>query len=134
MSVTEALSALALKLAAVAPVRTGRGALETTSAALPVITVWSRSDALAAEQDYDYPTYARSAVIEYKASAGDDYQPALDAALVAIRAALEPDADGRWLGGSALMLRQEGATFSHPVDGGDAAVIQISITLDYAGA
>lgn len=130
--ITSAMTALATALGAVATVRTGRSALETTSATLPVITIVSISDGRATEQDYDAWTYTRRAVIEYKVAATANYQTALDTALQAIRAVLVPAVDGTWLGGYAFALRDAGVTFLHPEPNGSDAALQVSIEIDYS--
>jgi hypothetical protein len=130
--ITSALAALATALGAVATVRTGRAALETTSATLPVITLVSLNDGRASDQDYDTWTYTRRAVIEYKVAAAAAYPATLDAALQAIRALLVPAATGAWLGGHARDLRDTGVTFLHPEPHGTDAALQISIEIDYS--
>ena len=130
--ITSALAALATALGAVATVRVGRAALETTSATLPVITLVSLNDGRAGEQDYDTWTYTRRAVIEYKVAAATTYPATLDAALKAIRALLGPAATGAWLGGHARDLRETGVTFLHPEPHGTDAALQISIEIDYS--
>ena len=131
-NITLAIAALATALGAVATVRTGRAALETTSATLPVITLVSLSDGRATDQDYDAWTYTRRAVIEYKVAATATYPTTLDTALQAIRAVLVPAIDGTWLGGYALALRDAGVTFLHPEPNGTDAALQISIEIDYS--
>lgn len=130
---TLALADLATKLAAVATVRTGRAALETTSAELPVIVVRSLDDAPAADQVYDDATYTRRVGIEYlcDVSAVAAYHDTLDAALQALRNVIVPDINGAWLGGYARMLRPAGATFIHPADNGGVAVLQMTLEFDY---
>lgn len=131
MSITAALSALATKLAAVAPVRTGRAALETTSATLPVLTLLSQTDLPAVEQMYGAPAYTRRLIAEYKCTADDQYPAQWNVALTALRAALAPDADGQWLGGHALDLRASSASFFHPADNGTDCYLQLGIEIDY---
>jgi len=131
--ITSAMTALATALGAVATVRTGRTALETTSAPLPVITIASLTDARAAEQNYDAWTYTRSAVIEYKLAAAATYPAAMDAALKAIRAVLvQSSTTGQWLGGHALAVRETAVTFLHPEPNGTDAAVQVSIDIDYS--
>lgn len=131
---TLAIRNLATKLAAAAPVRTGRAALETTSADLPVITLRSLSDAPATDQIYDDASHTRRIGIEYicNVSSIAAYHETLDDALLAIRAVMIPDAiTGAWLGGYALMVRYTGAQFIHPADNGGDAVVQITLEFDY---
>jgi hypothetical protein len=131
-AVTSAMTALATTLGTVATVRTGRPALETTSATLPIITLVSISDGRASEQDYDTWTNTRRAVIEYKVAATATYPTTLDTALKAIRALLVPASTGLWLGGHARDLRETGVNFLHPEPNGTDAALQISIELDYS--
>jgi hypothetical protein len=126
------MAALATALGTVATVRTGRAALETTSATLPIITLVSLSDARASEQDYDTWTYTRRAAIEYKLAAAAAYPATMDTALKAIRALLVPAATGLWLGGHARDVREAGVTFYHPEPHGTDAALQISIDIDYS--
>jgi len=126
------MAALATALGAVATVRIGRAALETTSAALPVITLASVGDGRASEQDYDTWTYTRRAIIEYKLAAAATYPATMDTALQAIRALLVPAATGLWLGGHARDLRETAANFFHPEPNGTDAALQISIEIDYS--
>ena len=131
-AITAAMTALATALGAVATVRTGRAALETTSATLPVITLVSLNDGRAGDQDYDTWTYTRRAVIEYKVAAATTYPATMDTALKAIRALLVPAATGAWLGGHARDVRETGVTFYHPEPHGTDAALQISIDIDYS--
>jgi len=131
-AITSAMAALATALGAVATVRVGRAALETTSATLPIITLVSLSDARASDQDYDTWTYTRRAAIEYKLAATATYPATMDTALKAIRALLVPAATGLWLGGHARDLRETGVTFYHPEPHGTDAALQISIDIDYS--
>ena len=131
-AITSALAELATLLTPVAPVLTGRAALETTSPALPAITLISLGDGRASEQDYDTWAYTRRAVIEYKLAATATYPARMDAALQAIRALLVPDNSGLWLGGHARDLRETGVNFLHPEPNGPDAALQITIDLDYS--
>ena len=131
-AITSALAELATALTPIAPVLTGRAALETTSPALPAITLISLTDGRAGEQDYDTWAYTRRAVIEYKLAATATYPARMDAALQAIRALLVPAATGAWLGGHARDLRETGVTFLHPEPHGTDAALQISIEIDYS--
>lgn len=128
-----AMAALATALTAVAPVRTGRAALETTSATLPVITLWSTSDEPAAEQGYGAATqYTRTVVIEAKVFPTAAYHDALDTVLTGIRRALKPDLlNPDLLGGYATALRQTGARFFAPADNGAVALLQLTLEIDY---
>jgi hypothetical protein len=131
--ITSALQALATLLKPIAPVRTGRAALETTSADLPVITLTSLSDTRSSEQTYDAGwSYTRRAIIEYRLTALDDYPDAMDSAAQAIRAALVPDAVGQWLDNHADSLRETAVTFLHPEPHGTDAALQIIIDIDYS--
>jgi len=131
-AITSAIAALATALGAVATVRTGRAALETTSATLPVITLVSLNDGRAGDQDYDTWTYTRRAMIEYKIAATATYPTTLDTALKAIRALLVPASTGLWLGGHARDLRETAVSFFHPEPNGTDAALQISIEIDYS--
>lgn len=124
---------LAALLTAIAPVRTGRAALETTSATLPVITLWNTGETQATDQGYGAPAYTRSLTLEYKATASAAYDDALDTVLRAIRLALKPP-----LGGSplthALALRETSVRFFAPdlsQGGSEIAVLQITFEIDY---
>lgn len=130
---TLALADLAAKLATVAPVRTGRAALETTSATLPVITLWSTDDRPADDQGYGYAMqYTRSVTMECKLTATTAYHDALDTVLTAIRQALRADLHGGSpLSGYATVLRQNAARFFAPADGSEIAVVQVTLDFDY---
>lgn len=130
---TLALADLATKLAAVAPVLTGRAALETTSATLPVITVWSTDDRPADDQGYGYAVqFTRSVTLECKQTATATYHDALDTVLTAVRRALRDDiTSGAPLSGYATALRQNAARFFAPADGSDIAVVQVTLEFDY---
>lgn len=134
MSITTAISTLATRLGAVATTRIGRDALETTSATLPIITIWSTGDALATAQDYyDYPVRTRTIAIEYKLDGEpDDYHEDLDAALAALLAVIAPDAEGTWLAGAALELRASAVRWFHPGNGSNLAAVQFTVDIDYA--
>lgn len=131
---TLALEDLATQLATVAPVRTGRAALETTSAALPIITIWSTDDRPMEEPDYGYPLeFTRTATIECKIAATATYHAALDTTLTAIRQVLRTEIlSGAPLGGYATALRQTGARFFAPAEGSEIAVLQVAIEFDWA--
>ncbi len=130
---TLALADLAAKLAVVAPVRAGRAALETTSADLPVITIWSTEDRHADDQGYGYAMqFTRAVTIESKQSATATYHDALDTVLTAIRRALREDMmSGSPLSGYATALRQNAARFFAPADGSEIAVVQVTLEFDY---
>lgn len=121
---------LAALLTPIAPVRTGRAALETTSADLPVIVLWSTDDRPAAEQGYAATQHTRPVTVECKITATDDYDDELDNALRAIRQALKPPIGGAVLP-SATAVRETGARFFHPADGSEIAVLQITLEIDY---
>ena len=130
---TLALADLAAKLAVVAPVRAGRAALETTSADLPVITIWSTEDRPMEDPDYGYPVeFTRAATIECKIAATATYHIALDTKLTEIRQVLRTEIlSGAPLGGYATAIRQNGARFFAPAEGSEIAVLQVVIELDW---
>ncbi|HOX59647.1 MAG TPA: hypothetical protein PLC99_22425 [Verrucomicrobiota bacterium] len=125
---------LVVRLTPIAPVRTGRAALETTSATLPVIVLWSTGDQPSPDQGYAAPLYTRQLSLEYKTTASAAYDDDLDAALSAIRAALKP-ALGASLLPHAIALRETSARFFAPdiSDTGASriAVLQITFEIDY---
>lgn len=128
-----AIAALADALTAVAPVRIGRAALETTSAALPVITLWSTDDSPAADSSgYGPLLYTRTLVVEAKVAATESYHSDLDDALTGIRRALQTSPGNPFpLSGYAKALRQTGVRFFAPADNGDIAVLQLTLEIDY---
>lgn len=131
---TLAIRSLVTKLATVGTVRTGRSALETTSADLPIITLRSLGDAPATEQVYDDASHTRRVGIEYLIDVGAvaAFHEVMDDALLAIRAVIIPDiSTGAWLGGYALMVRHTGVQFIYPADNGGVAVLQITLEFDY---
>jgi len=130
---TLALADLATSLTAVAPVLTGRAALETTSADLPVITIWSTDDRPAEDQGYGYALqFTRAVTIECKLAATSAYHDALDTILTAVRRALREDLmSGSPLSGYATALRQNAARFFAPADGSEIAVVQVTLEFDY---
>jgi hypothetical protein len=130
---TLAMADLAAKLAAVAPVRMGRAALETTSAGLPVITIWSTPDRPSDDQGYGRNRqYTRAVTIEMKVAATDTYDAVLDNALSAIRQSLTTELrDGSPLSGYATAIREGTATFFAPGDNGETAAIQVTLEFDY---
>lgn len=126
-----AIADLATKLSAVAPVRTGLTATETTSATLPVITVFSTNDAPVNGVQGRGHEYTRTLVIEYKAAASS-FGDGLDTALNLIRKALRLDlATSISLGGYANQLRQTGARFFITENNSDTAIIQVTLEFDY---
>jgi hypothetical protein len=132
VSISTALATFSTRLSVSYTTRTGRAAIETTSATLPVATIFSTADRLAAEQDYDYPSRTRSVVVELKLDATETtYPAALETGLAAILALVAPDSDGDWLDGAALFMRETGAQFFHPDAGSNIAAIQVSIEIDY---
>lgn len=124
---------LAALLTPIAPVRTGRAALETTSATLPAITLWSTGDQPAADQGYAAPAYTRTTVLEYKAAATATYDADLDAALRRVRQALKPTIGSPPLN-HALAIRETAVRFFAPdptQPAGDTAVMQVTFEIDY---
>lgn len=121
-------------LTQVAPVRTGLAALETTSAALPVITLWSTGEPQPVERSGFASTHTRSMTLEYKTDATADYEAGLNSALRAIRVALEPPLGEPPLH-SAINLRETGVRFFHPAiteqGASRIAVLQMTLELDY---
>ena len=120
-------------LTPIASVRTGRAALETTSATLPVITLWSTSDVPATDQGYAAPAYTRTVLLEYKAAASATYDADLDAVLRRIRLAIKPPIGGPPLD-HALAIRETAVRFFAPdltQNSGDIAVMQITLEIDY---
>lgn len=132
MSAKAAIAALKAQLATVYTTRTGRAALETTSATLPVITVYSTGDSRAADQDYSDLTFTRRLTIEVKIAATATYDSVLDDALAAIRAVIDQDAlTGAWWGGNALRVQETNAAFFAPAPNSNEAVLQINLEFDY---
>jgi hypothetical protein len=132
MSAKDAIAALKAQLATVYTTRTGRTALETTSATLPVITLYSTGDTSAADQDYSDLTFTRRLTIEAKIAATATYDSTLDDALAAIRAVINPDAlTGEWWGGNALRVQETNAAFFAPAPNSNEAVLQINLEFDY---
>lgn len=126
-----AMADLATKLGSVATVRVGLAATETTSAALPVITIWSTNDAPVDGNQGRGHEYTRTLVIEYKAVASN-FGDGLDAALTAIRNAIKTElASSVSLSGYANQLRQTGARFFAPADNSDIAIVQVTLEFDY---
>ena len=132
MSAKAAIAALKAQLATVYTTRTGRAALETTSATLPVITIYSTVDARAVDQDYSDLTFTRRLTIEVKIAATSTYDDTLDDALAAIRAVIQPDTlTGAWWGGNALRVEETNAAFFAPAPNSNEAVLQINLEFDY---
>ena len=126
-----AITDLAKKLATVATVRVGLAATETTSAALPVITIWSTNDAPVDANQGRGHEYTRTVVLEYKA-ADEKFGDGLDTALTAIRNALKTElVSSISLSGYANQLRQTGARFFAPADNSDTAIVQVTLEFDY---
>lgn len=120
-------------LSPIAPVRTGLAALETSSAALPVIVLWSTGDAPAQDQSYVVPAYTRSMSLEYKATASPVYDDDLDAVLRSIRLALKPPLGESTLT-HALNIRETSVRFFAPdlsKGGSTIAVLQMTFEIDY---
>jgi len=132
MSAKAAIAALKVQLATVYTTRTGRAALETTTATLPVITIYSTGDARAADQDYSDLTFTRRLTVETKIAATSTYDDTLDDALAAIRAVIQPDTlTGEWWGGNALRVEETSAAFFAPAPNSNEAVLQITLEFDY---
>jgi hypothetical protein len=132
MSAKAAIAALKVQLATVYTTRTGRAALETTTATLPVITIYSTGDARAADQDYSDLTFTRRLTVEVKVAATSSYDDTLDDALAAIRAVIQQDAlTGVWWGGNALRVEETSAAFFAPAPNSNEAVLQITLEFDY---
>lgn len=128
---TLAIADLASKLASVATVRVGLAATETTSATLPVITIWSTNDAPIDVNQGRGHEYTRTVVLEYKAVA-DKFGDGLDNALTAIRNAIKTElVSSVSLSGYANQLRQTSARFFAPADNGDTAIVQVTLEFDY---
>ncbi len=132
MSAKAAIAALKVQLATVYTTLTGRPALETTSATLPVITVYSTGDSRAADQDYSDLTFTRRLTIEVKIAATATYDSVLDDALAAIRAVIDQDAlTGAWWGGNSLRVQETNAAFFAPAPNSNEAFLQINLEFDY---
>ena len=129
---TLALTELAAILTPIAPVKTGRAALETTSDDLPVIALWWTADRVADDQGYGRRRqYTRAVTIELKVSATADYDVQLDNLLQAVRSVLAAQEVGALLGGYATAIRELPCTPYAPAPNGDTAVLQIPIEFDY---
>lgn len=131
--ITLARAELVALLTPIAPVRTGRAALETTSATLPVIVLWSTDESRAEDQGYGAIAYTRSLTLEYKVTASAAYDDDLDAVLRNVRLVLKPP-----MGGSpiqhAVAVRETSARFFAPdfsQGGSEIAVLQMTFEIDY---
>ncbi len=132
MSAKAALAALKAQLTTIYPTQTGRAALETTSATLPVLTLYSTGDGFASEQDYSDQTFTRRVTLELKVAATALYDETLDDALAALRAVIQPDAvTGAWWGGQALRVQETSAAFFAPAPNSNEAVLQMTLEFDY---
>jgi hypothetical protein len=120
-------------LTPIAPVRTGQAALETTSAALPVWTLWSTGDQLAEDQGFAVPHYRRRLTAEYKMAATATYDDDLDDVLHTMRRALCPSV-GEPVLPHATALQEIAVRFYAPdltVQGGTIAILQVDFELGY---
>lgn len=135
MSAKLAIAALKTRLATIQTTLTGRAALETTSAKLPVITLYSTGDSRASLQEYDDLVFTRTLMIELKIAASPIYDEQLDDGLLSIRSVIKQDVNGDWLGGNALRVQETNASFFPPALNSADCVLQVSIEFDYyAGA
>jgi hypothetical protein len=125
---------LAALLTPIAPVKTGRAALETTSATLPVITIWDISESPAQAQGFATPQYTRQVTAEYKATASAAYDADMDDVLHRIRAALKPTL-GEPVLTHATAIRETAVRFYAPAtnEAGASSIasLQISFEIDY---
>lgn len=121
---------LAALLSSIAPVRMGRAALETTSAPLPVITLWSTGDTPTDLTSGSVAEYTRTLTLEYKTTASEDYDDALDDALSDLRAALFIGIGATPLD-HATRIQETSARFFAPADGSAIAVLQLTLELTY---
>lgn len=128
--ITTILADLATQLSAIAPVRVGQAALETTSAALPVIALWSTTDQPLAEQSYRTPAYTRTVVIEAQIAATATFGDALDTMLSAVRRVMQPQI-GQAASAKALAIREQNARFFLPAVDSKIAIVQITLEIDY---
>lgn len=131
--ITLARAELVALLTPIAPVRVGLAALETTSAALPVIVLWSTGDATNNTSGFAQPERTRALTLEYKTKASATYDDALDAALSAIRSALAPSSALAALP-HAIALRETSVRFFAPdlsQGGSNIAMLQINLEIDY---
>ena len=125
---------LAARLATIAPVLTGRAALETTSATLPVITIFDIGDSPVQPQGFATPQYTRQLTAEYKAVASAAYDADMDEVLHSIRAALKPKI-GEPVLPHATAIRETAVRFFAPAitEAGASSIcsLQISFEIDY---
>lgn len=125
---------LAALLATVAPVLTGLVSLETTSATLPVITIFDIGDSPAQPQSYGVTQHTRQLTAEYKAVASADYDADMDEVLHTIRAALKPPI-GKSVLPHATAIRETAVRFFAPAitERGASSIcsLQISFEIDY---
>lgn len=111
-------------------VRTDLAATETTSATLPVISVWSTDDRLASDHGYSARAYTRAAIVEAKVAATSTYAATLDTLLTAIRTLISPSAQQRAFT-KALAIREQAVRFFHPAPDSKIALVQITLEIDY---
>lgn len=125
---------LATLLSAIAPVRIGRAALETTSADLPVITLANTAETVSQDQEYgDDVICLRTVTAEYKVIASSSYDDDLSDVLSAVRAKMK-SSDGNPVIPHALSIKNTGARFIAPdfSRGGSAiAELQIVFEIEY---
>jgi len=111
-------------------VRTDLAATETTSAVLPVMTLWSTADARMDGQGYGALAYTRTVIIEAKMAATSTYGAALDALLTAVRTLISPSGLSQNFG-KALDIREQEVRFFHPAPDSQVAIVQITLAIDY---
>lgn len=137
MSVTATLARAVLisKLqAAIANIRSERAALETTSAPLPVLTVFSQNDGPSPNEDGKNQSryrFRRQLVAELKIAMSDDYETQLESYLSAMRASLFVMQREFPLSGHALDVASGEARFLIPEPESRTASLQLSIYFDY---
>lgn len=115
----------------VATVRSESAALETTSADLPVLTVFTQSDEPASDASPGSYRYTRTLVAELKIAATADYETQLDTYLAAIRKALYPKPRSLILEGHAHKLTVGAARLLEPKPQDRTAILQLQISYDY---
>lgn len=115
----------------VADVRSERAALETTSAELPVMTVFTQSDDPVSDELPGRYRYTRSVIVELKIAASADYETQLDTYLAAIRKALYPKPRSMILGGYAHKITVGSARIVAPGPQDQTAILQLQISYDY---
>ncbi len=121
---------LAALLTPIAPVRTGRAALETTSADLPVIVLWSTDDRPTEQTNASIAEHTRALSLEYKSAATDAYDDDLDTVLHNIRSAVRNGVGTPALA-HATGFAETSARFFAPSDGSSIAVLQITFDITY---